>query len=1114
MDPAEIGRYSVTERIGQGGVGIVYRAHDPMLDRSVAIKVLSESWVDDAAQVTRFEREARTLARFNHPHIATIYGIGRTDAGHHFLVLEFIEGQSLGERLREGPPLPPRECVEIARQIAAALVAAHRRDVVHRDLKPDNVLLDLEGQAKVLDFGMAKNIWADAPEDDDPPPSGVAANVADTAGDTITISAGDALTIDVTPAPLVTQTGAVVGTPGYMSPEQLRGESLDKPTDVFAFGSLLFECVTGSRVFSGKTIADLIASTLTQEPDWSLWPADGSASALKSMARRALAKDPAERPTAQDLLSELEFTLDSTEVRAVTEAEGRERGNLPARLSHFVGRKSEREQVTALLGEASSSNRRLVTLTGAGGCGKSRFSLEVAGDLAARFEQGAWFAELASVADAQDVAYTVATAMGLQPEKERSAQSVLIDHWTEREALLVFDNCEHLLPAVAALVEELLGKCPRVRVMATSREALGLEGETIFALAPLSIPQVDPLGADRGLAESVRATEAGELFEDRARQAKPGFRIDETNASHVAAICTRLDGLPLAIELAAARVRAMSPEKIADRLTRDFRILTGGSRTALPRQQTMRAAFDWSYQLLSSVERALFQRLSVFGRGASLEAIEHVCADPEDAEEEFLPEWQILDVLTALVEKSLVVYEEDGDRGRYRLLETGRQFGCDEIRRSDGVGRIRDRHLEYFLSVAEEAAPQLIGPEQASWLRCIAMEHENLKAALDWATGRENDEEAALRLASSLWRFWSIRGHSIVGLSFLETALAQAPDSTSDAKGQALFGAGILSRNLQRHQDALDWLEQCEKLAEQRSDENLRAQALVSAGGIRFFQRAAVDEAREELTQGLEIHERLNNERGVANAMNSLGWIAVHEGKPDEAFKFYSKALEVRRRLDESHGVAMTLVSLAYLHVDREEIDQANATLEESLQLLESIEARGAAMGIVHSALGLVRFFQGNSEASRAHFETCLRIQEDLGSRYGAAYANYYLAQLNIREGRLDDAGRILEHALQSARDLNSARLTADLVIATEQLAAARGDHREAARFHGAAKAVRESDEIVLPSFERPALIREFPMSREALGDEAFEKEYGVGQQQNIQAVQSSVLEYLATRLS
>lgn len=1086
MNPDRIGRYPVAERIGQGGVGIVYRAHDPVLDRPVAIKVLSEAWAEDPAQVARFEREARTLARFNHPNIATIYGVGRTDEGRHFLVLEMVEGKSLGVRLREGPPLALREALDIGRQIATALVAAHRREIIHRDLKPDNVLIDPEGRAKVLDFGMAKGVWeavGEARRDDRPRATGVP--------ETVTLER----------PPSDTQVGTVMGTPGYMSPEQLRGEEAGKPADIFAFGSLLYECFTGVRAFTGGTLADLIAATLTTDPDWSRLPED-LPSTLVTLLERTLSRDAAARPNASDVLAELESLVGSTEL-TVSPRKRPRRGNLPARLSHFVGRTRELERVRDLV-----ESGRLVTLTGAGGCGKSRLALEVAAAFDEDLEHGAWLVELASAATPEEVPQMVATTMGLQAEKERSPESIVIDHLRDREALLVFDNCEHLIAACAALATHLLERCPRLKILATSREALGVDGESIFAVPSLSLPPTE-----RPTAKSVLATEAGELFEDRARQAKPGFRIDDHHAPAVAAICARLDGLPLAIELAAARVRAMSPEKIAERLARDFRILTGGARTALPRQQTMRAAFDWSYQLLSPVEQKLFRRLSVFARGATLEAIEAVCADSDAESDEAvdaLPEWQLLDVLTALVEKSLVIYEEDETgEGRYRLLETGRQFGCEEFRKTPDVETVRRRHFDTYAALAREAAPGLLGPEQGAWLERLGVDHENIKTALAWAASPEGDAAGGLEIAASMWRFWSIRGHSQLGLTYLEKVIAHPPCERCAALGQALFGAGILSRNAARYDDALGYFERCYELALEWEDDALRAQALVSSAGVRFFHRGEVEDARAQLEEGIEIHRRLGSERGVANALNSLGWIARHEGRIDEALAHYSESLEIRRRLSESNAVAMALVSLAYLEVDRGRYDEASRLSEESLALLESIGARGGGLAIVNSALGLVRYFQGRPEEAREHFETCLRIQEDIGSRFGIAYAQYYLAQLDLRETDLDAASSRLAEALSTARDLGSPRLTADLLAATEQLAAARGDHEAAARFHGAAESVRESIELILPSFERPALIREEPDSRRAIGDDRFDTARDEGRRWGAPVARDRVAAYL-----
>src|SRR5713226_5481995 len=366
------------------------------------------------------------------------------------------------------------------------------------------------------------------------------------------------------------------------------------------------------------------------------------------------------------------------------------------------------------------SSTALLTLTGSGGCGKTRLALQVAADLLEEYADGVWLVELAPLADPALVPQTVASALGVRDAPGRPLTATLTDYLRSKSLLLVLDNCEHLLEAGAQLADALLRSCPRLRLLASSREGLGIGGEQTYRVPSLSLPDARHLPP----LERLRDFEAVQLFADRARLSQATFAVTQANALSVAQVCQRLDGIPLAIELAAARVKALSVEKLNERLDDMFRLLTGGSRTALPRQQTLRALIDWSYDLLSPSEGALLRRLSVFAGGWTLEAAEAVCAG------EGVEEWEVLDLLTSLVEKSLVLYEERGGEGRYRLLETVRQYARDRLLEAGEAEAVRGRHLGFVLRLAEEAEPKLSGPEQVVWLDRLEAEHDNLRAAL------------------------------------------------------------------------------------------------------------------------------------------------------------------------------------------------------------------------------------------------------------------------------------------------------------------------------------------------------------------------------------------------
>ncbi len=425
----------------------------------------------------------------------------------------------------------------------------------------------------------------------------------------------------------------------------------------------------------------------------------------------------------------------------------------------------------------------LLTLTGAGGVGKTRLALQVAAQVFEVFKDGVWLVQLASVSDPSLVPQTVASALGVREQAGRPLQATLVDHLQAKHALLLVDNCEHLLTACATLVEALLVACSSLRSLATSREPLGLTGELIYRVPSLSFPDLH----DGVSVERLAAHEAVRLFVERAAFALPDFVLTPENAHPVAEICRRLDGIPLAIELAAARVKGASVRQIAARLDDRFRLLARGSTTALPRHRTLRAAMDWSYDLLSEPERTLLRRLTVFADGWTLEAAEAVCTGDGIAGAD------VADLLTRLVDQSLAVMErQDGDT-RYRLLETVRQYGWEKLTEMGETGPVRERHAHWYLNLAEQAEPMLRGPQQSVWLARLEADHGNLRAALEWSRNGSEDRDQLLRLAGALWRFWNVRGYLSEGREWLQAALEGSSDAPAALRAKAVFGAGVLA---------------------------------------------------------------------------------------------------------------------------------------------------------------------------------------------------------------------------------------------------------------------------------------------------------------------------------
>jgi predicted ATPase/class 3 adenylate cyclase len=583
--------------------------------------------------------------------------------------------------------------------------------------------------------------------------------------------------------------------------------------------------------------------------------------------------------------------------------------NLPVQMTRFVGRESEMAAVRQLL-TAPTDPSRLVTLTGAGGTGKSRLALQVAADLLDTFEDGVWLVELAPLADPALVPQTVATVLGLKEEPGRPLAHTLADHLRPKRVLLLLDNCEHLLAACAALAEAILGSCPGAAILATSREGLNIPGETTWPVPSLSLPDRAQLPSMEELAQF----EAIQLFLDQATAVLPSFRLTPQNAPAVAQVCCRLDGIALAIQLAAARVKVLSVEQIAARLDDRFHLLTGGSRTALPRQQTLRALIDWSYDLLSEPERALLRRLSVFAGGWTLEAAEAVCAG-ESVERSalsiennasastlnaqgstlLLGEWQVLDLLTSLVDKSLVVVAEEEGGARYHLLETVRQYGRDRLLEAREIEMVRSRHAGWF---AEWAGERPTVPEDfARWHYTLAAEHDNLRASLEWSLSETSHGDRGLSLAVTLSPFWFRRGYLREGREWYQRLLAASPGAPLALRKEALWTSGRMAYFQGDFAAAQPCGEAALTLARELQDENAVALSLVFLG-FTLAQQGEYPRARALFEESLTLLDRLGIRSGRARALEGLGNLAYAQGDYDSAEALLAEALLLAREAD------------------------------------------------------------------------------------------------------------------------------------------------------------------------------------------------------------------------
>jgi predicted ATPase/class 3 adenylate cyclase len=644
--------------------------------------------------------------------------------------------------------------------------------------------------------------------------------------------------------------------------------------------------------------------------------------------------------------------------------------NLPQQTNSFVGR----EEVLAAVKKLFATTRSL-TLLGAGGLGKTRLSLQLAAELIDDYPDGAWFVELAPLSDPRLVAQAVASVLGVVEEAGRPVEEALVRHVKDRRLLLVLDNCEHLVQPCAELAKALLRAGPEVKVLATSRESLRLPGETIFSVPPLVLPpRARPISS-----ATLTEYESVRLFRDRAVAAQPGFEVTEKNAPAIAEICHTLDGIPLALELAAARVRALSVEAIATRLSDRFRLLTSGDRTSPRRQQTLRACIDWSFNLLSTAEQAMLRRLAVFSGGWTLEAAERVGTDA------VVDAGEILDLLSHLVDKSLVQVEADD--GRYRLLETVRQYAEEQLAAAQERDETRSRHLAFFVDFAEEASPHLMGSDQGAWLERLDTERENILFALQWCDRAEGGGELGLRLLCAVRVYWFTRGLGLLGMRVMAEALGRpGAQERTLLRCKALDAAAWLGYFTGRYGDAQRYEEEGLSIAREIEDRDRVVAALTLLGAVSLANQDR-HAARRHLEECLALARELGDILRLEQALTGLAELYRVEGDLDRAEPLYAESLVLNRREGVGSNIAVNLLNLAMVAIGRGSIAQARTALMEAFQIAEAIRSRSAGRNALDVAAGLAAVMEDWARASRI---------------YGAA--QFELEQTGVRREAADEA--------------------------------------------------------------------------------------------------------------
>jgi predicted ATPase len=739
--------------------------------------------------------------------------------------------------------------------------------------------------------------------------------------------------------------------------------------------------------------------------------------------------------------------------------------NLPVQLTSFIGREREIAEVKREL-----RAHHLITLVGPGGTGKTRLSLQVAADLVDQFPHGVWFIELAPLTDPDLIPQTILSAIGIN-EQSGKPLDALRDYLRRKKTLIVLDNCEHLIDASAHVANALLSVAADLKILASSREALSVPGEVTYAVPSLALPDPGQLP----VVEEVYQYEAVRLFIDRSLLADVHFSVDASNASVIAQICHRLDGIPLAIELAAARVRMLSTDQILGGLDDRFNLLTGGARTLLPRQQTLRALIDWSYDLLSENERSLFRRLSVFAGGWTLEAAQEVCASGEAND--------VADMLSQLVGKSLVVVEHPQRGGtRYNMLETIRQYGRERLAETEGSEELRQRHLRYFVELTDLAGPELYRLNQGVWLNRLDEELDNLRLALEWALA--SDVLSGLQIvAGPVYRFWLFRSTSRELGNWLAQLLAH-DDSASPLHSRALAIQSQCIGNTEgnfgkAHRLAEESLEMARSLGDRQGE----AFSLSILGGFILLQ-GSVGEAIPLLEQSLAIYRESGDKVGQASAID---WLAINNPNLQRATAYARDGLALCRELGDLTGVASILTTLSRLTYCQGDFSSPVPWLEEVLSIARQLgdQVREDEALITY---GTLVYWQGDYPRARSLYEEGIRLGEKIGYHYQNLWAHIYLGYALMREGDLQTARQFFASGI---RGMQKADLVIGLVFALEGLASLHVKNGKAGRsasLFAFADAMRKKMADPRPPIEKDSVERDLETIRSTLSDSDFQR--------------------------
>jgi predicted ATPase/DNA-binding CsgD family transcriptional regulator len=1049
------GNYRLVALLGEGGYAQVYLGQHVRLTMQAAIKVLHTHLTEH--EVEHFQQEAETIARLAHPSIVRLLDYDVQD-GVPFLVMEHAPGGSLRKLHPKGTQLLLQTVVSYVTHVAAALQYAHDQRVIHRDVKPENMLVGRHQQVLLSDFGLAALAHSTA-------------------------------------SAIAQGTG---GTLAYMAPEQIEGHPRTA-SDQYALGVVVYEWLCGVSPFQGS-MSEVMVQHLTMPPPPLRERVQTLSLAVEQVVLQALAKDPEARfASVQDFATALQAackadsssgqTLPVLSSAYATQDRHARTHNLPAQLTPLLGRQQDVAAICHLLGDPDV---RLLTLFGTGGIGKTRLAIQVASDLADDFVDGVSFISLAPVMDPDLVLPTIVQTLAIKEREGLPLLEVVYQFLQDRQMLLLLDNFEQIV-AAAPDVEHLLSHCPQLTVLVTSRAVLHIQGEQVFPVAPLAVPDLSRDLAPEGIAQSAAVA----LFMQRARSLLPSFQLTAANARAIAELCIRLDGLPLAIELAAARVRLLPPQALLSRLSQRLQLLTSGPRTLPARQQTLRKTIQWSYDLLGPEEQALFRRMAVFAGGWTLEAAEALGKGVSTSN------LDVMNALASLLDHSLIqLREQEAEEPRFRMLQTLREYGLELLDATSELQSTQAAHAHIFLRLSEQAEQELRGPSQAIWIELLEQEHDNLHAALEWALEDVADKQAAarrdlaLRMSAVLWPFWEIHGHYSEARTFLERALARSEEASV----------------------------------------SLRVKVLQASAGVAIHY---CDYARAEEMTGLclSLYQEQGNTRGIGDCLGLLVNCAMVKGKMTEAIALSEERVRLMRQVGEPGEVADALFSLADIFCRRGDLVRGQPLFEEALLLyrkagnglrvattlifsaiplwwfsladaatIQTIRHRLQEAQAIFTRLGfrywiafcfwlgaLVALSEGETARAESLAQESLTIFREIGDRWNVAWALHTLGKVEAQRGEMTAARSLYQQSLALALELGDKFHTPFILEDLASVLVTLGELTGAAQVGGAVEALREETGASPALVDRASYEQAVAIAQAQLGKQAFDAAWTAG---------------------